>query len=290
MREKQINYPAVESMFHAPIPLPKRVLEAYVQNNISEIKNKAYKENIKVSEITNEPLVNLSAFGISNQSFEWEKLQQLNTKELDEVSRYLNRDVFVRKTVAEKLVKADKKLRGTEYSLYVRSGFRHPSVQEAIFQTAKEKFGKKFARSRLAKKEDLIGLDANYPHATGGVIDLEIWSNGNRLSMGEEGVPLGIFDLELIMSNDSKYNDARNNLIHTKLSNTFTEVPKHWSRYLKNRRLVYHLMSEVGFYFLFSEFWHWGMGDHLSGVASYLLNEKDYKPWYGLAKLDINQQ
>jgi len=29
------------------------------------------------------------------------------------------------------------------------------------------------------------------------------------------------------------------------------------------------------------------MGDHLSGVAANLLDERDYKPWYGLAKFSI---
>lgn len=284
MKEKQDSLLKIESSFYTPISLSERVLEAYIQNNIPEIKNKAYREKIKVTEITNEPLINLSTLGIKNQSFEWEKMQQLKVKELNEVNSYLRKEVFIRKTVAERLVKADKKLQSIGYSLYVRSGFRHPLVQEAMFQTAKEKFGENLARLRLAKKEDLIGLDSNYPHATGGVVDVEIWKDNKKIDMGEEGVPLGVFDLELLMSTDSKYSEAKGKLIQTKLSDKFVEAPKHWMEYLKNRRFLYHVMSETGFYFIFNEFWHWGRGDHLSGVASYLLGEREYKPWYGLAK------
>jgi len=278
----------IESSFYTPIPLSERILKVYLQNNIQELKEQAYRKTIKITSMTNEPLVDLADLGIKNQSFEWEKLRQLKIEGFEKIDSYLRQDVFVRKTVAEKLAEVDKKLRSEGYYLYVRSGFRHPIVQEALFQAAKERFGEGLARSRLAKKEDLVGLDSHYPHATGGVVDVEIWKNGRRIDMGKEGVPLGTFDLELLMSTDLKHNEARRKLMQTKFSNTLVEVPKHWLEYLKNRRLLYHVMREAGFYFLFSEFWHWGRGDHLSGVASYLLGERNYKPWYGLAKLPSN--
>jgi len=287
MKEKQDNHLKVESSFYMPIPLSERVLKAYVQNNIQELKNKAYRETIRVTEATDEPLVDLSALGINNQSFEWEKLRQLKIKGFDKIGSYLKQNVFVRKTVAEKLAEVDKRLQSSGYYLYVRSGFRHPVIQEALFQAAKERFGENLARSRLAKKEDLVGLNSNYPHATGGVVDVEIWKNDRRIDMGKKGIPLGMFDLELLMSTDSKHSEAREKLIQAKLSNKFIETPKRWLEYLKNRRLLYYVMRETGFYFIFDEFWHWGMGDHLSGVAANLLDERDYKPWYGLAKFSI---
>ncbi len=45
-------------------------------------------------------------------------------------------------------------------------------------------------------------------------------------------------------------------------------IPKHWKKYRDNRQLLYHTMRTEGFYFLFGEFWHWGLGDHLSGMAA----------------------
>lgn len=285
MKEKQENNLKIESNFYRPIPLSERILRVYIQNNLQELKDKAYKENIKITKFTNEPLVNLSALGINNQSFEWGKRHQLDAQGFNKIKPYLRKDVFVRKTVAEKLAGVDKRLKKARYYLYVRSGFRHPLTQEVFFQAAKEKFSEDFARSRLAQKEDLIGLDSNYPHSTGGVVDVEIWKNGKKIEMGKERIPVGIFDLELLMSGDTKCSEARRKLIQTKISKAFIEAPKEWSEYLKNRRLLYHLMREAGFYFNFNEFWHWGIGDHLSGIASYLLDEKDYKPWYGLAKL-----
>ncbi|MBI4028933.1 MAG: hypothetical protein HY376_01050 [Candidatus Blackburnbacteria bacterium] len=271
------------------IPLVERILNVYIDQNIGDLKKKVYTKTLQIQGSSNEPLVNLFHRNVRNQSLEWERYNDGDAHRINNSDVYLKRDVYVRHTVAQKLVHVDEQLKKQGYNLFVRSGYRHPQVQEMRYAVSVEKFGEAHARSRFAVREDLSG-DSSYPHATGGVVDVEIWANDQRIPMGGKGVPIGTFDLELLFSQDPIHAKAKQILLETKLPEGILDVPAHWEEYLKNRRLLYHVMRESGFYFILGEFWHWGMGDHLSGVAAYLLGDDNYNPWYGLAEYPKTEQ
>lgn len=286
MREKELTNYRLEDYKQRHIPINDRILALYLGNNPGDLKAKAYLRKLKITPANHEPLVNLSSYQILNSSFEYEKLKVSGSSNiLPDIQKYLRKDIYVRETVANCLLTVHKELQKNGYSLFVRSGFRHPIIQEAQFASAQDKYGKDFARSRLAAKEDLLGEDSIYPHATGGVVDVEIWKEGKRIEMGEPGVPIGMFDLEILLSQKSGYRNAKENIIQQKLPSISQDLPSHWIKFLENRRLLYHLMRKAGFYFIVGEFWHWGMGDHLSGVAAYLLGDDKYRPYYGQADL-----
>ncbi len=278
----------IKSARATPIPITDLTVLAYTQKRALELKKNAYLQTIHENELTHEPLTGLDSYGIKSLSFEWKNQHQIDTRKLS--NNCLAKEVYVRRSVAAQLAVINLQLRSCGLHLYVRSGYRHPKVQEMRFFYAKEKFGKKYATSRFALKEDLVGTDSVFPHSTGGAIDIEIWKGQERLEMGERGVPTGIFDLEFLFSKNPRHSNIQNMVSEKKLPKKILKggTPDHWKEYRNNRRLLYHTMRGGGFYFILGEFWHWGLGDHLSGVAAKLLNENYYRPWYGEAQ-PLNQ-
>ncbi len=276
----------IQLAYDTPLLITKRIVSAYTQKNISKLKQKAYLQTIQKNILSDEPLVSLASCGIKSLSFEWEKHYQDYKHKTSHIGRYLKKEVYVRESIAARLIIINSQLLSHGLHIYVRSGYRHPKIQKMRFLYAKEKFGLKYATSRFALKKDLVGTDSVFPHSTGGAVDIEIWQGKKRLEMGERGVPVGIFDLELLFSKKSKHSKTRHIILEKKLSKKIPSgnIPSHWKKYRDNRRLLYHTMRAGGFYFLFDEFWHWSLGDHLSGIAANLLNENPYQPWYGEIK------
>ena len=260
-----------------PIKVP---YEEYWQSlrNPGKLRNWAYGQSLVTNEFTHEPLVNLTDLGISNYSYEYEHNSHEDALRLLGHDVVLKKDVYVRKTVGELLKNIDQNLREDGFHLHVRSGYRSPELQELAYLVTKEKKGEDFARSRYAIKSDLIGKEAIFPHATGGTVDVELYCGKELVRMKEEGIPMGVWDLEILFSTDSRVEK-------------FIEIknpPEHWEDYLLARRVLYHAMvnqDNLGEKFIpiVTEYWHFSRGDFLSGVVAKLLGFDDYKPYYGLA-------
>jgi|SRR3989344_1418890 len=245
-----------------PIEVPFEIY-AWAVEHSGELRREGYKLAIVENELTNEPLVRLTDYGVVNSSYETEKYALVDAHRLIDKDLHLSQHVYVRGSVARKLILVDKRLRNDGMFLYVRSGYRHPRVQELAYQLATEKHGEEFAKSRYAVKEELVGSESVFPHSTGGVVDVEIWQEGKRMKMGAQGVPIHSWELEVLLNKK--------------------ELPKEWKGYAMNRRILYHFMREEGFY-PSGEYWHWGFGDHLSYMSAKMLGEESYRPWYGEAK------
>lgn len=262
-----------------PIRVPFEEYLRDVQGH-EQLRQEAYKLPVVENKLTNEPLVKLTEFGVANFSFELEHYSETDALRLVGRELPVSPQVWVRKTVAEMLVKVDNILRKADMFLLVRSGYRHPDVQRLAYLLAREKAGKKFARSRFAIEKDLVGSESVFPHATGGVVDVEIWQRGCILGMKALGVPIQTWDLEVFFSGNGKYKALKELL----LGRLDGKIIPEWKNYMKSRRLLYHVMKDGGFYPLMSEYWHWGFGDHLSYVSAKLLGEGSYRPWYREAK------
>jgi D-alanyl-D-alanine dipeptidase len=260
LKNKPIDIPVEEYLWALERPGVKR--------------EEAYSLPIVKNALSEEPLVRLTDFGIVNSSYESENYTIIDAQKLLGEDLHLDQHVFVRRSVAVSLVKIDLKLRNNGFFLFVRSGWRHPKVQNLAYFLEAAKNGIDSANYLYATPKHIISNpDATYPHSTGGVIDVEIWNveTNSRLPMGEKGVPIHAWDLEILFSSDKKHQALKRKLN--------LKAPDKWLAYMKNRRIIYHLFRDEGFYPT-GEFWHWGRGDHLSAATAIMLGETDYHPWY----------
>jgi len=261
-----------------PIRVPFEEYWQYLKNP-EKLRNWAYGQSLVANEFTHEPLVNLTDLGISNYSYECEHNSHEDALRLLGHDVVLKKDVCVRKTVGGLLRSIDGGLKKEGFHLHVRSGYRSPELQELAFLKTREKKGEDFAKSRYAIKSDLVGKEAIFPHATGGTVDVELYCGESLVKMKEEGVPVGVWDLEILFSEDPQ----------AKKFKKPKEVPENWKNYLLARRVLYHAMVNQDdlrekFIPIIGEYWHFSRGDFLSGVVAKLLGFADYKPYYGLAK------
>ncbi|MBI2310323.1 hypothetical protein HYU90_00645 [Candidatus Collierbacteria bacterium] len=266
-REKPIDLPFGEYLWALKHP--------------GELRKEGYRLTIESNEFTKEPLVRLTDYGVTNSSYEAENYSGVDAKKLMGEELHLSQHVYVRRSIAESLVKIDMRLRQEGAFLYVRSGYRHPKVQNLAYLLDAAKHGVSHANDLYARPDELIGTESVFPHTTGGVVDVEVWQNESRLILGENGVPIGAWDLEILFSKDPKAKEVKQELMK-KLN--LDKVPTRWEGLMENRRLIYHLMRSEGFY-PSGEFWHWGRGDQLSYATAKMMGEKSYRPWYGEAKL-----
>ncbi|MFA6550793.1 MAG: M15 family metallopeptidase [Candidatus Gracilibacteria bacterium] len=135
-------------------------------------------ESIPIKEL-HEPLVDLSIYDFV--------LEPVYFKQ------GLSRDarMFLRKSVADKLIKIQNNLEGYKFKIW--DGFRSREVQNAIYQKFWNEFKKdhpEWDEDRLKKEVGMFVTVANDlnripPHATGGAVDLTLVDpNGKALEMG----------------------------------------------------------------------------------------------------------
>jgi D-alanyl-D-alanine dipeptidase len=171
-------------------------------------------------------------------------------------------DCYVRKSVADKLVKATGLL-PLNYRFIVWDTWRPVEVQQSLFNEYKDKF--RDDKPHFTD-EDLMEFTQTYvslpstdiskpsPHLTGGSIDLSILDDkGNLLNMGTE------FDDFTIKASTRYFEEKLENNEYLK----FEE-----KRALQNRRLLFHILSSVGFTNYCEEWWHFDYGNQFWAKVS----------------------
>lgn len=158
--------------------------------------------------------------------------------------------VFFRKKVVDMLYEA-RKILPKGYGLKILDAWRPLKLQEELYYKYKDDIVKKFHLENFTeedlKKEiekyvslPIADIEMAPLHTTGGAVDVVLTDEfGNNLDIGVE------FD---DFSEKTNTNYYENNLEKNE------EI-------VKNRRILYYIMTEVGFTNLPSECWHYDYGD-----------------------------
>jgi D-alanyl-D-alanine dipeptidase len=179
-----------------------------------------------------------------------EPLQEVNGVFFD--SRYLNlgypgavEKFMLRKTVVEKILEAQSKLpEGLHLKIY--DAYRSIVTQKYLWNEIVTKYKKEYPElsnlqlDKLSRKKVSNPFDKKNPplHCTGGAVDLTICDEmQNDLNMG------GDFDSFTDIDQTNYYENSDN--LDVKY----------------NRRLLYYVMTSVGFVNYPSEWWHFDYGD-----------------------------
>lgn len=162
---------------------------------------------------------------------------------------------LLRETVARKLVlAADKLPQGC--AIWIFDALRPLSVQRAIY----EQFRARFLREKPGiSEEELERLLSDFvakpvkrlhrpaPHTTGGAVDLTLCRDGLPLDMGT-----GFDDLTALARTDALERSC----------------PTGFEQARNNRRLLYNLMTSVGFVNYQCEWWHYAYGERQWAVLT----------------------
>ncbi len=158
---------------------------------------------------------------------------------------------YVRESVCDRLLSALKSL-PDNYSFLVFDTLRTVAAQRSLYDDCKATLSKNHPN---ISADELLGLVANFvasptinlispsPHMTGGAIDLTILKEDVPLNMGTAF-------------------DEFSPLSHT------AYFEKHCKRdedllYRQNRRILYNVMINAGFYNYCNEWWHFAYGERL---------------------------
>lgn len=163
--------------------------------------------------------------------------------ERDDMLKYTGADIWVRKTVAEKLQVCGDSLQKIHptYKLKIVYGFRHPEIQTFYFERRKELLRPDNLGLSEEELEELADTMSANPkaagHPTGGCVDITITSPDGDLDMGT-----GISDF----SDPEKVK-------------TFCDYIN--EEQMKNRMLLRSIMVAEEFFPYDGEWWHYGYGD-----------------------------
>lgn len=171
------------------------------------------------------------------------------------------KECFVRGTVAKMLIEASKRL-PNDYKLVIWDAWRPIEVQEAVFNRYKEKL--KNLNPEM-NEENLFIFAQRYvslpsidkskpsPHSSGGAVDLSIIdSSENYLNMGTA------FD---------EFNIKANTRYYEQLLEEGKVLSEDDLVVLNNRRLLFHIMTTVGFTNYPEEWWHYDYGNQFWGKS-----------------------
>lgn len=169
---------------------------------------------------------------------------------------------LLRETLAKKLALAAGIL-PEDYSLLIFDALRPLRVQRAIY----EQFRSRFLREKPGISEEELAallddfvakpvkrLERPAPHTTGGAVDLTLCKDGLPLDMGT-----GFDDLTDLAHTDALEYDC----------------PPALEAARDNRRLLYNLMTSVGFVNYRCEWWHYAYGERQWAVLT------GKSPFYG---------
>ncbi len=184
-------------------------------------------------------------------------------------------ECFIRESVYDKLLEAVNYL-PTGFKFLIYDAWRPKIVQYELFNRLKDEI--KNENPSLNEKEldnlvqEYVALPSDdqkapSPHLTGGAIDLTIIDqDGKELEMGTA------FD-----ETDKKTHTT----YYEKILNK-RELTKQEEVILKNRRLLYNIMTEVGFVNYPHEWWHFDYGDQ---VWAYVLEKE--KAFYSISAPEL---
>lgn len=170
-------------------------------------------------------------------------IRKVEIRDSGEKLVFVNESERVRKTVSDKIKKAEKFL-PEGYSFFVAEGYRSPKRQQDMWDAEFDDVKKQNPNLDNDEIERLTSLRIARPgtnsgaHQTGGAIDITIIDeNGQKLNMGTEIVE---FNKKTNMN-----------------SNLLTEEEK------DNRLMLAKALSQVGFNNYPAEWWHWSYGDKM---------------------------
>ena len=196
------------------------------------------------------------------------KIAYLGSYRLQRLPGAMERSLL-RETVARKLAQAADSL-PSGWSLLIFDALRPLSVQRAIYEDFKAKFLREdpaLSPERLeALLDDFVAKPVRRPHrpaphATGGAVDLTLCRDGAPLDMGT-----GFDDLT--------------DLAHTRALEE--DCPPGLEQARDGRRLLYHLMEDVGLVNYPCEWWHFAYGERQWAVRT------GKAPFYGFLDLCDN--
>lgn len=187
---------------------------------------------------------------------------------------------YVRKSVYEKLIIASSIL-PIGYKLVILDAYRPVEVQQALFDQYKNKLKKE---NPNLSDEELTNLTLKFvalpsydekkpsPHNTGGSVDLTICDDKGRF-------------LKMGTNYDEMSEVAITRYFEEKLEKG-EKLSIEEEEFLKNRRLLYHIMSYVDFTNFSNEWWHYDFGNQLwayhkdSSYAIYGRTKPDFFWWF----------
>ncbi|MCS3917463.1 D-alanyl-D-alanine dipeptidase [Caldanaerobacter subterraneus subsp. tengcongensis MB4] len=182
-------------------------------------------------------------------------------------------ECYVRESVYEKLLEAADLL-PPGYKFVIFDTWRPIQVQQSLFDTLKEQFRKQYpseSEEEITKRTlTFVALPSTdptrpSPHNTGGAVDLTIADDkGRLLNMGTEY--------------DDPTEKARTTYFEELLKEG-KELSKEEREALENRRLLFNIMTSVGFTNYLDEWWHYDYGNQNWAWVS----KKEYA-LYGRAK------
>ena len=219
------------------------------------------------AKVDQEILVGLDGYGVASESF-YARTDGLNAPYFKRLKGSLP-TVELRRGVAERLQKVNADLEPFGVELFVLDGFRPLALQQQIWdffmRLAREKLGATADDGALANFAARYASDprpfdpdkpASWPlHTTGAAVDLTLRNRATKetLFMG------GIFDDPSTLSDVDHF--ERRNLVS-------------WSarEAMRNRRLLYWSMAEVGFVNYQPEWWHYEFGGRNWAMAQKAAN------------------
>lgn len=181
---------------------------------------------------------------------------------------------LLREEVAQMLYKASQSL-PEGYKFRIWDAWRPFALQKELYDVYKEEIIKEFNLEDMEKEERkaFIGkfvanpkADHDLPpgHTTGGAIDLTIVGpDGNLLEMG------------------TKFDEFTDRTQTTYFEEDRTSENPHAQEIKENRRLLFHIMEEVGFVNLPSEWWHFSFGEN-----SWAFKEEKPALYRGIFEID----
>lgn len=162
---------------------------------------------------------------------------------LPDMIPYLGQDIWVRKTVAEKLEIVQRNLSkiDSSYKLKVVYGYRHPEVQKKWFNKIKNELRLKHVNMDESSLDELANTMVAHPetagHPTGGAVDLTITT------------PTGDLDMGTIYADFS--DPGKFKMFSDKIT----------KKQMNNRMFLHNLMIEQEFTPYYGEWWHYSYGD-----------------------------
>ncbi len=243
-----MSFPTPDDLRQIPVSFPHRTALEYYNRERAKFRKHVI-PRIPIdsdASVHKEPLISCQALGLKCRNYYYrnELLEDAPGATLYIASS----DVRLRLSIAEDLLLIDQWLSGFGLRLFLRSGYRHPSLCEIIAQAMEAKKGKwKKGRALLADP------NGHLPHATGAAIDLEIWDEEtqNFLPTKLQGCGVDHFMLEDL---------SRELCVHEKTVRA-------------NRRLLYHILCSP--YILPAkkcfiahpfEYWHYSRHERLARI------------------------
>jgi len=231
-----------------------------------------------------EPLVNLSAYGLAGENY-YARTDGANAPYHRAIAGHIN-SLWARRSVAEKLVRVNRRLQGWGFHLFIWDAYRPPACQQGLwdFWWERARYEQPDAdnaaiRARVLKfvsdptRFDQHDSTSIPTHATGAAIDLTLQhrETGALVEMGAG------FD-EMSERAASDY--------YERALETGEVVPD--DPRLLHRRLLHWAMRAEGFVNYPPEFWHFDWGNqmyvrNLAAGSEALGGDAPRAAWYGYA-------